>query len=84
MTPPDMRTTAIARPLYYVSPMEEIIPFLQKAFHSVVANHMEAFNHCPAIRSILAQELDKSGLLSQAFISADGETPSMYMVIKYW
>jgi len=40
----------------------------------VIANHLEALNHCPTTRSQLKQELGNSGLLSRVVIPSDGET----------
>lgn len=54
-------------------PMKEIITFIQKAPNKVVANHMEALNHCPTTRSKLKQELERNGLLSKVFVPKDGE-----------
>jgi len=55
-------------------PLEDIISFFQKAPHSVIANHLEALNHCPTTRLQLQRELERSGLLSKVFIPRDGET----------
>jgi len=55
-------------------PLEEIITFIQKAPNKVVANHLEALNHCPTTRSQLKHELEKNGLLSKTFIPNDGES----------
>ncbi len=55
-------------------PMEEIITFIRTAPHKVVANHLEALNHCPTTRSQLKQELKTRDLLSETFIPEDGET----------
>ncbi|MBE9521187.1 MAG: MBL fold metallo-hydrolase [Proteobacteria bacterium] len=55
-------------------PLEEIITFIRTAPNKVIANHLEALNHCPTTRSQLKQELEKYGLLSKTFIPNDGET----------
>lgn len=55
-------------------PLEEIITFIKTAPHKVIANHLEALNHCPTTRSQLKRELEKSGLLSKTLIPDDGET----------
>jgi len=55
-------------------PLEEIITFIQNAPKKVIANHMEALNHCPLTRIQLKQELEKRDLLSKTFIPNDGET----------
>jgi len=54
-------------------PLEEVLKFTAKAPHKVVANHMEALNHCPITRSKLRQELETNGLASKVLIPNDGE-----------
>ncbi len=58
-------------------PLEEIITFVRVAPDKVIANHLEALNHCPTTRSILKQELENNGLLAKTFIPDDGETLNM-------
>lgn len=55
-------------------PLEELVTFVQKAPRKVVANHLEALNHCPTTRSQLRQVLAHKGLLSKVSIPSDGET----------
>ena len=55
-------------------PVDELVTFAQNAPNKVIANHLEALNHCPTTRSQLKQELEKNGLLSRVFIPRDGET----------
>jgi len=55
-------------------PMEELITFVKHAPGKVVANHLEALNHCPTTRSQLKQELENNGLLSKVYIPSDGAT----------
>jgi len=55
-------------------PMEELRTFVQKAPAKVIANHLEALNHCPTTRSQLQQALSHNGLLSKVSIPSDGET----------
>ena len=55
-------------------PMDEIVNFARVAPDKVVANHLEALNHCPTTRTQLKQRLENDGLLSKAFIPEDGET----------
>lgn len=55
-------------------PIEEIITFIETAQNKVVANHMEALNHCPTTRSKLKQKLEEKNLLSKTYIPYDGET----------
>lgn len=54
--------------------MDEIIKFIRNAPDRVIANHLEALNHCPTTRSRLKQELEKRDLLSKTFIPEDGES----------
>jgi len=58
-------------------PLEEIVAFIRTAPGKVIANHLEALNHCPVTRSQLQEVLDKAGLLAKTFIPQDGETLSM-------
>ncbi len=55
-------------------PLEELITFVKNAPNKVIANHLEALNHCPTTRSQLKQELEKNSLLSKVFIPSDGTT----------
>lgn len=53
--------------------MQDIIKFVKNAPGLVMANHMEALNHCPTTRSQLKQALTAENLLEKVFIPADGE-----------
>lgn len=55
-------------------PLEELVTFVKNAPKKVVANHLEALNHCPTTRAQLKKELENNGLLSRVFIPRDGET----------
>ncbi len=55
-------------------PMEELIAFVKHAPGMVVANHLEALNHCPTTRSQLKLALEHKGLLPKVHIPKDGET----------
>jgi len=55
-------------------PMNEIITFIRHAPKRVIANHMEALNHCPTKRTDLNKELDVQNLLSKTDIPYDGQT----------
>ncbi len=55
-------------------PLEEIMTFVRSAPGKVIANHLEALNHCPTTRSQLRQTLEENGLSSKTFIPDDGET----------
>jgi L-ascorbate metabolism protein UlaG (beta-lactamase superfamily) len=54
-------------------PMEELITFVKNAQGKIVANHLEALNHCPTTRSQLEQVLESNGLLSKVYIPNDGD-----------
>jgi L-ascorbate metabolism protein UlaG (beta-lactamase superfamily) len=55
-------------------PLEEIVTFVRAAPYKVIANHLEALNHCPTTRSQLKHTLESNGLLAKTFIPNDGET----------
>ncbi len=55
-------------------PLEELVIFVKTAPRVVIANHLEALNHCPTTRLPLKQTLEQKGLLSKTFIPSDGET----------
>jgi len=55
-------------------PMDEIITFIRTAPGKVIANHLEALNHCPVTRTQLKQELEKNELSAKTVIPDDGET----------
>jgi L-ascorbate metabolism protein UlaG (beta-lactamase superfamily) len=53
-------------------PMEEILTFVKTAPGRVIANHLEALNHCSTTRVGLISELEKQDLA--AIVPSDGET----------
>ena len=55
-------------------PIEEIIEFISLSPGKVIANHLEALNHCPITREQLRNELIKHNLLEKVWIPADGES----------
>jgi L-ascorbate metabolism protein UlaG (beta-lactamase superfamily) len=55
-------------------PMEELLQFVRLAPGRVVANHLEALNHCPTTRAQLSAELEKADLRERVVIPNDGET----------
>ena len=55
-------------------PMNDLITFVRKAPGKVIANHLEALNHCPTTRLQLKQILKENDLLSKTFIPDDGQT----------
>jgi hypothetical protein len=54
--------------------MDEIVIFIQKSPNKVIANHLEALNHCTITRLELKRELDKKSLLPKTIIPNDGDT----------
>ena len=55
-------------------PEEEILEFIRLSPGPVIANHMEALNHCPVSREQLRRTLIEQGLNDKTFIPEDGET----------
>lgn len=53
--------------------MEDIVKFVKNAPDKVIANHLEAVNHCPITREELTSELSKKGLIDKTCIPKDGE-----------
>ena len=64
-------TLDISKPI--LMSMDELIQFVRTAPGKVVANHLEALNHCPTTRKQLKQELERNGLLSKVYIPNDGD-----------
>lgn len=53
--------------------MDDILRFVKNAPSQVIANHMEAVNHCPTTRSQLRKEVEDIGMVEKIFIPNDGE-----------
>ena len=62
----------IGRPL--LMDLNDLIEFIELAPGIVVANHMEALNHCPVSRASLRKELQARSLSEKVLIPADGES----------
>ncbi|WP_456313280.1 MBL fold metallo-hydrolase [Pseudomonas shirazensis] len=56
--------------------MNDILKFVTLAPNQVLANHLEALNHCPTTRHELRQALTENNLLSKVSIPEDGESVS--------
>jgi L-ascorbate metabolism protein UlaG (beta-lactamase superfamily) len=56
--------------------LNELMTFVRNAPHKVIANHLEALNHCPTTRKQLKQELHKNNLHEKVFVPDDGESLS--------
>ncbi|MUJ19950.1 MBL fold metallo-hydrolase [Aliivibrio fischeri] len=54
--------------------IEEVMEFIRLSPNKVIANHMEALNHCAVTRPILKEAINKNGLSDKTLIPADGET----------
>ena len=52
----------------------EVLEFIRLSPGKVVANHMEALNHCPVDRDTLRRSLEEHGLSDKVLIPQDGET----------
>lgn len=53
--------------------MDDILKFATLAPGKVIANHLEALNHCPTTRQELRKALSDHGLLEKTIIPNDGE-----------
>lgn len=53
--------------------LKDIAKFVKNAPKFVIANHLEAVNHCPTTRKQLETELTKHQLIKKTFIPKDGE-----------
>ncbi|WP_028116844.1 MBL fold metallo-hydrolase [Ferrimonas senticii] len=62
----------VGQPL--LMPTAEVLEFIELSPGKVIANHMEALNHCPVRRDDLRQALTVKGLSDKVLIPADGET----------
>ncbi len=57
--------------------MDDILKFVKESPGVVIANHLEAINHCPTTRAELKKELEKNNLLERVRIPIDGEILEM-------
>jgi len=62
----------IGKPLLMT--LEEIVRFVRNAPGKVIANHLEALNHCPMTRKQLRDRLVLENLIDKVCIPEDGET----------
>ena len=51
---------------------KDVLKFVKNAPHAVLANHMDAINHCRMTRSKLRQALQQQGLEERVWIPEDG------------
>lgn len=54
--------------------MDDILRFVKNAPKHVLANHLEAVNHCPTTRDQLRKNLENQGLSEKVFIPNDGDS----------
>lgn len=54
--------------------LNDIIKFVNSSPEEVIANHMEAVNHCTTTRAMLKKELINRNSLTKVWIPEDGET----------
>jgi L-ascorbate metabolism protein UlaG (beta-lactamase superfamily) len=54
--------------------MDDILKYVKNAPNHVIANHLEAVNHCPTKRNQLKDEVEKIGFSEKIFIPQDGES----------
>ncbi|WP_332112436.1 MBL fold metallo-hydrolase, partial [Vibrio parahaemolyticus] len=52
--------------------IDEVLEFVRLSPNKVIANHMEALNHCAVTRPILKEAIGKNGLSDKVLIPADG------------
>jgi len=57
--------------------LDEVIELVKLSPKKVLANHMEALNHCGVSRDILKERLEKENLLDKVFIPIDGDIVSV-------
>lgn len=65
----------VGQPLLMSS--DEVTQFIRLSPNKVIANHMEALNHCPIDRATLKRSLEVEGLVEKVLIPQDGETLSL-------
>ena len=53
--------------------LDDVIELIRISQGNVIANHMEALNHCSVTRGILKEKLEQEGLLDKVYIPEDGE-----------
>ena len=53
--------------------LDDILTFIRNSPGEVIANHLEAINHCPTTRKDLRATLEKHGLSEKVYIPEDGE-----------
>jgi hypothetical protein len=54
-------------------PMVEMLEFIRRSPGIVIANHLEALNHCPVTRDELRAAVAQAGLTAKTRVPKDGE-----------
>lgn len=54
--------------------LDEVIELIKLSPKKIVANHMEALNHCGVTRDILIEKIKEENLIEKVFIPNDGES----------
>jgi hypothetical protein len=54
-------------------PMGEILEFIRRSPGIVIANHLEALNHCPVTRDELRAAVAQAGFTGKMHVPDDGE-----------
>lgn len=54
--------------------INDVVKFIKIAPKKIIANHLEALNHCPTTRMALKVILEEKNLISKVLIPNDGET----------
>lgn len=62
--------------------LDELIELVRLSPKKVLANHMEALNHCGITRDILKQRLEKEDLIDKVLIPNDGELIDLNLLVK--
>lgn len=57
--------------------MDDILTFVRNSPGKVIANHLEAINHCPTTRKELRATIEKHGLSEKVYIPEDGEVVTL-------
>ena len=61
----------IGKPLLMT--LDDIIKFIEISPKKVIANHLEALNHCPTTRKQLKEVLIEKELINKVFVPNDGD-----------
>lgn len=54
--------------------LDDVLAFTKDSPGHMIANHMEAVNHCPSTRELLKSALNERGLLDKTWVPNDGDS----------